>query len=347
MQGKMKAALKAEAAPGAKIGLVDIPSIGSRDVLVQVKAASICGTDMHIYEWDDWAQSRMQVPRVFGHEFAGEVVEVGDEVTTVAPGDFVAAETHIACGHCYQCLTGQGHICQNVQILGIDRDGAFAEYVAIPEKVAWKTGKEIDHTVASIQEPFGNAVHATYAGEITNKTVAVYGCGPIGLWAVGLCRVSGSSTIFAVEPHQMRLDIARQMGADYALNPVGVDPVQLILEKTGGVGVDVVLEMSGHPQAIRQGFKSLRNGGRVSLLGLPSRTVELDLANEIIFKGATIYGISGRLLFDTWFRTRRILEAGLLDVTPVITHILPFERFHEAMEIMRSGDCGKIVLTMS
>jgi len=180
MQGRMKAALKVEAAPGAKIALVDIPGIGSRDVLVQVKAASICGTDMHIYEWDAWAQSRLAVPRVFGHEFAGEVVEVGNEVTTLVPGDFVAAETHITCGHCYQCRTGQAHVCRNVQILGVDRDGAFAEYIAIPENVAWKTGKEIDHTVASIQEPFGNAVHATFAGEITNKTVAVFGCGPIG-----------------------------------------------------------------------------------------------------------------------------------------------------------------------
>src|SRR6266566_4421261 len=261
MQGKMKAALKVEAAPGAKIALVDIPHIGSRDVLVQVKAASICGTDMHIYEWDAWAQSRLSVPRVFGHEFAGE---------------FVAAETHITCGHCYQCRTGQAHVCRNVQILGVDRDGAFAEYIAIPENVAWKTGKEIDHTVASIQEPFGNAVHATFAGDITNKTVAVFGCGPIGLWAVGLCRVSGSSTIFAVEPNHKRYEIATKMGANYVLNPGEVDPVQQILAITDGLGVDVSLEMSGNAQAIRQSFKSLRNGGRVSLLGLPSRTVELD-----------------------------------------------------------------------
>jgi len=345
MQGKMKAALKVEAAPGAKIALVDIPCIGSRDVLVQVKAASICGTDMHIYEWDAWAQSRMQVPRIFGHEFAGEVVEVGSEVTSLAPGDFVAAETHITCGQCYQCRTGQAHVCRNVQILGVDRDGAFAEYIAIPEKVAWKTGKEIDHAVASIQEPFGNAVHATFAGDITNKTVAVFGCGPIGLWAVGLCRVSGSSTIFAVEPNHKRLNIAMKMGANYVLNPAEVDPVEQILHITDGLGVDVVLEMSGHPQAIHQSFKSLRFGGRVSLLGIPSRLVEFDLANDIIFKGATVYGISGRLIFDTWYRTRRILEAGQLDLKQVITHTLPFDRIHEAMEIMKSGDCGKIVLT--
>lgn len=345
MIGKMQAALKAEAAPGAKVALVNIPQIGSRDVLVQVKAASICGTDMHIYEWDAWAQSRMTVPRIFGHEFAGEIVEVGSEVTTLAPGDFVAAETHITCGHCYQCRTGQANVCRNVQILGIDRDGAFAEYIAIPESVAWKTGKEIDHSVASIQEPFGNAVHATFADEITSKTVAVFGCGPIGLWAVGLCRISGSSDIFAIEPNHKRLAIATTMGANYVYNPLDVDPVQQILEATDGLGVDVVLEMSGNAGAIRQGFKALRNGGRVSLLGIPSRNIDLDLANDIIFKGATVYGISGRRIFDTWYRTRRILEAGQLDLKQVITHTLPFDQLHEAMEIMKSGDCGKIVMT--
>lgn len=345
MEGKMKAALKAEAAPGATIALVDIPRIGPRDVLVKVKAASICGTDVHIYDWDAWAQNRMQVPRIFGHEFAGEVVEVGREVTQVVPGDFVAAETHITCGHCYQCRTGQAHVCRNVQILGVDRDGAFAQYIAIPEKVAWKTGKEIDHSVASIQEPFGNAVHATFAGEIADMTVVVFGCGPIGLWAVGLARISGASTIFAIEPNAKRLEIARNMGADYMLNPREVDPVHEILNVTDGLGVDVVLEMSGHPTAIRQSFKALRNGGRVSLLGIPSSMVELDLANDIIFKGATVLGISGRRIYDTWYRTRRVLESGQLDLKQVITHTLPFEQISEAMEIMKSGDCGKIILT--
>ena len=345
MNGKMKAVLKAEAAPGATVALVDIPQIGPRDVLVQVKAASICGTDMHIYDWDAWAQSRMKTPRIFGHEFAGEIVEVGEEVGSVVPGDFVAAETHITCGRCYQCRTGQANVCRNVQIIGVDRDGAFAEYIAIPESVAWKTGKEIDHHVASIQEPFGNAVHATYVSEIAEMRVAVFGCGPIGLWAVGLARTSGSSDIFAIEPNHLRLDIARKMGANYLLDPREVDPVQKILDVTDGLGVDVVLEMSGHPQAIRQGFKALRNGGRVSLLGIPSRMVELDLANDIIFKGATVFGISGRRIFDTWYRTRRILESGQLDLKQVITHTLPFDQIHEAMEIMKAGDCGKIVLT--
>ena len=180
MNGKMKAALKVEAAPGATIALVDIPQISPRDVLVEVKAASICGTDLHIYEWDAWAQNRVKTPRIFGHEFAGEVVEVGREVKELVPGDFVTAETHITCGSCYQCRIGQAHVCRYVQILGVDRDGAFAQFIAIPESVAWKTGKEIDHSVASIQEPFGNAVHATFAGDITDKTVAIFGCGPIG-----------------------------------------------------------------------------------------------------------------------------------------------------------------------
>jgi threonine 3-dehydrogenase len=345
MIGKMQAALKAEAAPGVTIGLVDIPQIGPRDVLVEVKAASICGTDVHIYEWDAWAQSRIEVPRIFGHEFAGEVVEVGRDVTSLVPGDFVAAETHITCGECYQCRIGQGHICRNVQIIGVDRDGAFAQYIAFPASVAWKTGKEIDQSVASIQEPFGNAVHTVYSGEITQKTVAIIGCGPIGLWAVGLCRLSGSSTIFALEPNHKRLDLAHTMGADYTFDPREVDPVERILELTEGLGADVVLEMSGNPAAIRQGFQALRSGGRISLLGLPANPVELDLANAIIFKGATVLGISGRCLFDTWYRTRRILQSGQLDLKQVITHTLPFERLHEALELMKSGDCGKIVLT--
>ena len=280
-----------------------------------------------------------------GHEFAGEVVEVGSEVTSLVPGDFVAAETHITCGECYQCRTGQGHICRNVKIIGVDRDGAFARYIAIPASVAWKTGKEIEHSVASIQEPFGNAVHTVYSGEITNQTVAVIGCGPIGLWAVGLCHLSGASAIFAIEPNNKRLDIARNMGATFALNPRECDPVQAIMDATEGLGVDVVLEMSGHPAAIRQGFRVLRNGGRVSMLGIPSQNVELDLANDIIFKGATVMGISGRCLFDTWYRTRSILASGQLDIKQVITHIMPFEQLNEAMEIMKSGDCGKIVLT--
>jgi len=345
MIGKMQAALKVEAAPGVTIDLVDIPRIGPCDVLIEVKAASICGTDVHIYEWDAWARSRVEVPRIFGHEFAGLVVEVGHDVTSLVPGDFVTAETHITCGECYQCRTGQGHICRNVKIVGVDRDGAFAQYIALPASVAWKTGKEIEQNVASIQEPFGNAVHAVYAGEITHKTVVISGCGPIGLWAVGLCRISGSSTIFALEPNHKRLDLAHAMGADYTLDPREVDPVEHILEVTEGLGVDVVLEMSGNPGAIRQGFQALRNGGRVSLLGLPATSVELDLANAIIFKGATVSGISGRRLFDTWYRTRRILQQGQLDLKLVITHTLPFERLQEALEIMKSGDCGKIVLT--
>ena len=271
MNGKMKAALKVEAAPGATVALVDIPTIGSRDVLVQVKAASICGTDMHIYEWDAWAQSRVQIPRIFGHEFAGEVVEVGHEVEELVPGDFVAAETHITCGHCYQCRTGQAHVCRNVQIFGVDRDGAFAEYIAIPESVAWKTGKEIEHSVASIQEPFGNAVHATFAGEIAQRTVAVYGCGPIGLWAVGLARIAGAAAVFAIEPNP-NASIWRPLWAQPMPSTRAKSiPCNTFWKSPTASVWTWCWKCQAIPEPSARASKSLRNGGRVSLLGLPLR----------------------------------------------------------------------------
>ena len=323
---------------GALRYVTDAPVVRREgEALVQVLRAGICNTDLEIVK--GYAGFR----GTLGHEFVGRVVESPGGALA---GRRVVGEINAGCGACALCRAGDPRHCAERTVLGIhSRDGAFAEYIAIPEKVAWKTGKEIDHRVASIQEPFGNAVHATFAGEIAQRTVAVFGCGPIGLWAVGLARVSGSSTIFAIEPNHKRLDIAVEMGADHIINPRDVDPVQKILEVTGGLGVDVVLEMSGHPTAIRQGFGALRNGGRVSLLGIPSSMVELDLADEVIFKGATVLGISGRRIFDTWYRTRRILEAGQLDLERVITHTLPFEQIHDAMEIMKSGDCGKIVLT--
>ena len=295
MQGKMKAALKVEAAPGAKIALVDIPRIGSRDVLVQVKAASICGTDMHIYDWDAWAQSRMTVPRIFGHEFAGEVVEVGDEVTSLVPGDFVAAETHITCGQCYQCRTGQAHVCRNVQILGVDRDGAFAEYIAIPERWPGRQAKKLTIALPRFKNPLATPFTPRLPVRSPTKLSRFLAAAPSASGRSDSAVSQAPAPFSLLNPIINAWTIATTMGADYAINPTEVDPVEKILDVTDGLGVDVVLEMSGHPQAIRQSFKSLRFGGRVSLLGIPSRTVEFDLANDIIFKGATVYGISGRL----------------------------------------------------
>jgi threonine 3-dehydrogenase len=340
----MRAVAKTAAAPGAELIEVPIPPIGPNDILMRVKAASMCGTDLHIWNWDPWAQSRIQVPMVFGHECCGEVVEIGHNVTNVAPGDFVSLETHITCGECIQCRLGQGHVCANVQILGVDRQGVYAEYVAVPAKVAWKNPPDLPVEVASIQEPFGNAVHTVFACDVPTKRVAVIGCGPIGLWAIGICKAIGAAAIFATDVNAMRLHLAQEMGATAILNSREIDPVQAVRAATNGEGVDVMLEMSGNPRAIAQGFEMLRYGGEAALLGLTSKPVELDLNNAIVFKGATVHGISGRRIWDTWMRTSRLIESGAVDPTPVITHRFPLDEFATAFTLMTQGEAAKCVL---
>ena len=243
----MLAVVKPEAAPGAEIREVKIPSYGRTDVLCKVKVASICGTDLHIFEWDRWAQGRIHPPLIPGHEFCGEVVAFGDEVTSVKEGDFVSAEMHVACGKCLQCRTGEAHICQNVKIIGVDTNGAFAEYVVIPESNIWKLDPAIPQEYASILDPLGNAVHTVLAGEIAAKTVAITGCGPIGLFSIAVARAVGATTIFAIEVNEHRRKLAEKMNADYALDPSKEDVRAIVAEKTGGFGVDVVLEMAGRP----------------------------------------------------------------------------------------------------
>jgi len=340
----MRAVVKARAAVGAELQNVPVPSIGPRDVLVKVRAATICGTDLHIYRWDSWAQSRIRPPMVFGHEFAGEIVAVGDEVTTVEVGDFISGETHIVCGHCYPCRTGQPHICRNVQIVGVDRPGCFAEYVVIPASNAWRNDPQLDPAIAAAQEPFGNAVHTALSTDLATKTVLVTGCGPIGLFAIGIARAAGASRIFATDVNVQRLELARTMGASDPLDGRG-DVVSEIMSVTGGAGVDVLLEMSGHPAAINQGFSALRYGGYAALLGLPGRPLEhFDLANHIVFKGATVYGVSGRKMYETWYQTRALLSDGRVDIRPIITHRLPLEAFEQAFEMMLRGDAAKVAL---
>src|SRR5205807_1173485 len=290
MPDMMLAVVKPKAAPGAEIREVKVPGFGRTDVLVRVKVASICGTDLHIYEWDRWAQNRIHPPLIPGHEFCGEVVAYGAEVTSVKEGDFVSAEMHVACGKCLQCRTGEAHICQNVKIIGVDADGAFAEYVVIPESNIWKLDPAIPQEYASILDPLGNAVHTVLAGEIAAKTVAIVGCGPIGLFSIAVARAVGAAQVFAIEINEHRAELARKMKADYVLNPAKEDVKKTVFEATGGVGVDVVLEMSGKTPGIRLGFDILRLGGRVSLLGIPSKPVELNFAEDLIFKGATVQG---------------------------------------------------------
>ena len=344
MPGKMRAVIKAEAAPGAEMATVDIPQVAPGEVLVKVKATSICGTDVHIYEWDPWARSRIEPPMVFGHEFAGEVVEVGEGVTTLEPGDYVSAETHIVCGICCQCSTGQAHICEGVSIIGVDQAGSFAEYVSIPEENAWLNPPDMPPEVASIQEPFGNAVHTALSTDLAGKTVLVTGCGPIGLMAIGIARAAGAAAVYGTEVVPYRLELAAQMKVDLALNPRDLDVVSEIMTATDGLGVDVLLEMSGNPSAIHEGFTALRGGGYAALLGIPSRPVELDLANEVIFKGATVYGVSGRQVWKDWYQTRALLSSGAVDVGPIITHRLPLEDFEQGLKLMSRGQCGKVVL---
>jgi len=344
MPSSMLAVVKAEAAPGADVRDVKVPGIGLTDVLVKVKVASVCGTDLHIYNWDPWAQRRIHPPLIPGHEFCGEVAAVGAEVTTVKEGDFVSAEMHVNCGKCYQCRTGEGHICQNVKIIGVDADGAFAEYVRIPESNIWKLDPAIPQEYASILDPLGNAVHTVLAGEIAAKTVAITGCGPSGLFAIAVARAVGATTVFAIEVNQYRRKIATQMKADYVLDPSREDVKKFVFDHTGGLGADVVLEMAGHPDAIRTAFDIVRRGGRISLLGLTSKPVSLNFSEDIIFKGITIQGINGRRMYQTWYQMQALLKAGKLDLHPVITDRLSLKDFSKGMERLRSGEASKILL---
>ena len=344
MSKTMLAVVKPDARAGAEIRDVPIPSFGPDDVLVKVKVASICGTDLHIYDWDQWAQNRIKPPLVPGHEFCGHVAAVGKNVTTVKEGDFVSAEMHVACGKCLQCRIGEAHVCQNVKIIGVDEDGAFAEYVRIPESNIWKIDPAIPPEYASILDPLGNAVYTVLSGEIAAQSVAIVGCGPIGLFAIAVCRAVGATPIFALEVNEHRASIARKMKADYVINPAAEDAKKIILEATGGAGVDVMLEMSGKTPGIRFGFEILRLGGRASLLGTPSKPVELNLADAIIFKGATVHGIHGRLMYKTWYQMQALLKAHKLDLAPVITDRIPMKDFGKGVERLKTGEASKILL---
>jgi threonine 3-dehydrogenase len=339
----MQALRKVRPERGAAVENVAIPEIGPADVLVRVSAASICGTDLHIYGWDRWSASRIHPPMTFGHEFCGVVERVGEQVRELKPGDFVSAEMHVVCGHCRQCRLGQSHVCQNLRIIGIDRDGCFADFVSIPASNIWKIDPSIPEHYAAILDPLGNAVHTVLSGEIAGQTVGVTGCGPIGLMAIAVAKACGSDTVFATEVNAHRRSMALKMGADEALDPSQGDVVERVRAATGGSGVDVLLEMSGNPKAIRQGFQMLRAGGRASLLGLPSEPVTLDLVNDIIFKGATVLGIYGRRMFATWMQMTALLKAKKLNLDPLFSERMPFERFDEAFRMLEGGLAGKVL----
>ena len=333
-----------QAARGLSLETASVPAIGPTDVLVRVKAASICGTDLHIYGWDRWSQGRIKPPVTLGHEFCGVIEKVGDEVTALKVGDFVSAEMHVNCGHCHQCRVGEAHICPNVKIIGIDQDGAFAELVKIPASNIIKLDPAIPERYGAILDPLGNAVHTVLAGAIAGQTVLVTGCGPIGLMSIAVAKACGSSTVFATETNEHRRGMAKKMGADVVINPASEDALAKILGETNKTGVDVLLEMSGNPTAIQQGFKALRAGGRASLLGIPTENVPLDLVNDVIFKGATVQGIYGRRMYETWVQMTALLKAGRLNLEPLFGERVKLEQFEDAFAKLQGGLAGKILM---
>ncbi|HVZ49848.1 MAG TPA: L-threonine 3-dehydrogenase [Gemmatimonadaceae bacterium] len=342
----MKALTKATAGPGFTLKDVPEPAIRDDEVLIRVRNAGVCGTDVHIHDWDAWAQGRCRPPFTVGHEFAGEVARVGSFVTDVKVGDRVTAEGHIVCGRCHLCRTGNSHVCPNTKIIGVDRDGCFAEYIAMPATNVWHLDDAVSFEVGGIHDPMGNAFHTALHGtNLPGATVLVTGCGPIGIFAVGICRTAGASRIVASDVNPRRLELARAMGAHDAVHPQ--DAEAAVRAATDGLGVDVVLEMSGVPAAVHQAFGLVRVGGRVQMLGIPSKAMEIELATEIIFKGITVYGVVGRRMYDTWIQMTQFLRSGQFDPRPVITHRFPLEQHAEAIAAIKSGEAGKVVFEMA
>ena len=339
----MRALAKTHAGPGAELVERPIPTAGPGDVLLRVEAASICGTDHHLFTWDAWAAENLVPPRILGHELAGRVVAAGAGVTRVREGDLVGVESHLVDWTCSQCRAGNEHLCRNLRVIGVHTDGGFAEFVVIPETNAIESNG-LDPAVVALQEPMGNAVHAAFVEPIEGRSVLVTGCGPIGLCAVGIARAAGASTVIATDTEDYRLSLARTMGADLALDAADGDTAERIREATGGDGVEVVLEMSGAQAALNQALSVITRGGRISLLGIFGQPVRLDISNLVIEQGLRIHGVFGRRIYDTWERTQALLRSGALDVTPILTHRLNLSDWERAFDLIASRHAGKVVL---
>jgi len=341
----MRAIVKSSPAPGLTLKEMPAPKVGPGDVLIRVKRVGLCGTDLHIYHWNHWAEGRIHPPLIIGHEFAGIVEETGAGVAGLSPGDKVTAEGHIACGVCFQCRTGLGHICRKVKIIGVDIHGAFADFISMPAGNVWRIDPQISLDVAALHDPLGNAFHTVMSSDVRGKRVLVLGCGPIGLFCVGIAKVSGAARVIASEISESRRGMAVRMGAHRAINPKVESLEQVVREETDGEGADVVLEMSGNPEAVRQALRAARDGGDVSLLGLPNEEVAIDVTRDIIFKGITLRGIVGRRMYDTWYQMRSYLLSGLFDPTPVITHRFAMNEVESAMAAIASG-AGKVLFNL-
>ncbi len=341
----MKAVRKTKEGPGLELADIPIPEPGDHEVLVKVKACSMCGTDVHIYDWEHpWSEGRIKTPRTIGHEVCGEVVETGDEVTLVKEEDLVSAESHIFDGKCMQCRRGNMHICEALRFFGVDVDGFFAEYAVIPETNVWKNPPDMPVEIATLQESIGNSVYTVFSTDVTAKTVAVFGGGPTALFAIGILRAAGATLIISIAGSDLHLDIAEKMGADTLINRHEKDPVKEIMDLTEGRGTDVFLEMSGSGTALNQGLKTLRPAGSASILGLPTKDVSIDISKDFVMKDITVRGVYGRKIWDTWITTSRLLSRGKFDPAPVITHKIRLEEFEKGFEAMKSGESGKVVM---
>ena len=338
----MKALVKSQAEPGLWLQDVPVPDVGLNDVLIRVLKTGICGTDLHIYHWDEWARKTIPVPLVIGHEFVGEVVRVGGNVSDFFPGEIVSGEGHVVCGRCRNCLAGRRHLCAHTQGVGVNRPGAFAEYVCLPMTNVWHHRPGVDLEVAAIFDPFGNAVHTALSFPVLGEDVLITGAGPIGIMAVAVARHAGARFVVVTDVNEYRLDLARKMGATVALNvregTLGEVQAQLGMQE----GFDVGLEMSGNPSALQGMIGAMCHGGKIAILGIPSGRIDVDW-NTIVFNMLTLKGIYGREMYETWYKMGVMLQSGL-DVSPIITHRFPVSEWRRGFEVMEGGRSGKVVL---
>jgi len=338
----MQALVKTKAGPGLELREVPRPEIGINDVLVRVRKTGICGTDLHIESWDPWAAKAIKPPLVVGHEFVGEIVEVGSNVADFHPGEIVSGEGHVTCGRCRHCLAGRRHLCANTIGLGVGRDGAFAEYVVLPMTNIWHHWPGIDDEVAAIFDPFGNAVHTALAFNVLGEDVLVSGAGPIGLMATAVAKHAGARYVVVSEPNAYRRELASRMGATVAVDP-GKRDLHEVQRELGMVeGFDVALEMSGNAAALRSAIDNMAHGGGVAILGIPTEEIALDV-NAIVFKMLTLRGIYGREMYETWYKMSVMLQSGL-DIRPAITHRFSYREHEAAFAAARSGDSGKVIM---
>ncbi|GKW48560.1 L-threonine 3-dehydrogenase [Halomonas sp. NCCP-2165] len=338
----MKALVKREAAPGLWLEEVPEPQVGINDVLIRVKRTAICGTDLHIYQWDAWARQTIPTPMVVGHEFVGEIVEVGSNVNDFKPGQLVSGEGHVVCGRCRNCLAGRRHLCAHTSGIGVNRPGAFAEYLALPMSNVWEHRPGIDLDVAALFDPFGNAVHTALQFELLGEDVLITGAGPIGAMAAAVCRHAGARHVVVTDLNPERLALARRLGATRTVDVRHETLAEVQRDLGMAEGFDVGLEMSGSPEAFRDLLANLCHGGKVAMLGIPSEAMAIDW-NTVIFNMLTIKGIYGREMYETWYKMSVMIESGL-DISPVITHRLPYREFQQGFDAMLDGSAGKVVL---